>query len=353
MKEERAHTQNVLIKMKITARLIHALNSSAWIAVIIACCSCISCDRDIKVVSDFPVDRQLKGQHIKKLDSLFTAYSITKIADRFAISIKKEKYFLCVCDDNFNILHKTLKKGNGHNEWLAPMLTGQTTNINNTSHALVLERERNRLYAVNVNNPASEPIILKDFSKDNLHNINYVYTYETDKYIGGRMLEQCELFDYDAKKHETDAIVPHHIDPALFSADRHSLSQTLATYNDRQKAMAVSYFTFPIISLISAKDKKDRTLQIGQEVPSYTKQNVSEPHFYFLDICSTDNNIYVLYDDPEFKEEMSILAFDWEGTAIARYRVPRLTCFTVDESHKRFVGIKEDDTEGVFFEFRF
>lgn len=311
----------------------------------------LACDK-VKKVSSFPIDKPLKGSHIAQLDTLLHAYAIMKAGDQYLFYVKKEPHFVYVFDRNLTLRTKALRQGHGQGEWIAPMPTGQMATVNGRPYACVLERETHTLYGIDLSNPESPAVKIEDFSQSGLSQINYVFRTGDGRFIGSAQdKEMSELFVFRKNPPEVRMVNPADIDPKLFDADKFGLSQTRGTFNERQGKMADCYFTFPLIHITDAQGEGGRTIQIGNSLPAYTAKNAPDAHFYFNDICSTDTRLYLLYDDPEKPDETSILVFDWDGNPMARYRTPRLVCFTVDEAHQRFIAIPEDDSHGICFEF--
>lgn len=334
--------------------IAHACKLHAWLLVIFIGNFIVSCSNDTKIVKSFAIHEKLKGRHIAILDSLHNAYSIKKSGDNFVFSVKKAGYFLCIYDQNFRLIKTALQKGHGHGEWEAPLLTGQVLNINGKLYTCVLDRTKASLYGVNLNGDSLETIKIEDFGKTKIQEPSIVFLSVKDSnYIGARQIKRTDLFTYYKDGDNMHLTEPKGINPNIFSSDEFALSQVQMTYNEEQEKVAVAYFTFPLIHIMDKKGMNGITLQLDKELPQYTKENVAEPYFYISDLCSTKNNIYVLYDNPQKKQEMSILVFDWDGQPVACYDVPRLTCFVVDENSHRFIGILEDDTNGVVFEFKY
>lgn len=324
----------------------------AWAVMVIMCITNLSCTNDIRFVMEFPVDEQLTGCRIEQLDTMYTSYSITKQSDKYIFGLKKEEYLFCVYDDSLSFLYKMMRRGNGNGEWIAPMPTGQTLSIDGKTYAGFLERESNVLYAVSLDAPTSPSIKVEDFNRTKLYGTNNIYSIGNNQYIGTCLEKQCDVVLHDATTQTLTILQPKAMPSKLFASNPFELSQTLTTYSDKRKTLAMSYFNFPRINIISVNGTQNITLQIGKQMPQYTNQDSKELYYYFVDICSTDNKIYCLYDDPQKPYEMSILVFDWEANPIARYHVPRLVCFTVDEDSNRFIAHVEDDTHGAWFEFR-
>lgn len=325
---------------------------STWGLVIALCSLWASCSDGIRVIKKFPTESKLTGRNLPQLDSLVTAYCLTKVGDKYVFGIKKQEFLFDVYDENLRFLHKILRYGNGSREWLAPLFTSQTSEDNDDTLAYVLDRERNMLYTLSLEAPEVSLNKVEDFNKTKLNNLSCVYKVDDGRYMGVRLLGQSELFSYNKRTDRIRIIQPDGMSDEMFAANRFGLSQMLTTYSNKRKAMAVAYFNFPIISIVPSDGEKTITVQIGGKLPKYTSGNGVDPHFYSVDICSSDENIYVLFDDPDDKRNMSIIVLDWDGQPVARYRTPRLTCFTFDEPNKRFIAMLEDDTKGTFIALR-
>ena len=73
--------------MKINSLFSHACKLRAWV-MLITIFVCGACSNDIKIISDFPINQKLNGHHIKALDSLYNAYSITKLEDKYLLTLQ-------------------------------------------------------------------------------------------------------------------------------------------------------------------------------------------------------------------------------------------------------------------------
>lgn len=346
MKKEEVAIQNV----SIDKNMIRYMPRRACIFVLymLMMFCAISCTNDPIVIESFPVEKELSGEHIKALDTLKRIYGIKCLDDKYYVSSKNEEYFVTVFDGDFNQQCKLLKRGHGHNEWMAPLVTGQLHPDEDSSFLYVLERESDVLYTIDTTSQKATKVI--DFPSCDLSGISYVYKTNDHQFIGGRMTDEGELFLYDADRKKIEEISSSKIEKEIFSAGKFELSQTISTFNAKQKTMAVGYFNFPLIDITDGVSHT--TLQIGNHFPTYDKESISDAHFYVVDICSTDSNIYILYDDPVLEDEMSILVLDWDGIGKARYHVPRLVCFTVNASGDNIIGVKEDDSSGLCYSFR-
>ncbi len=331
----------------------HVCKPHTWLLFLFVCAFGVSCSKNAKVVTEFPVDKKLESRHIAALDTLYTAYAVTKLGDKFVFTVKKKEKFLYIYNEDLTPFGCTLKKGNGHNEWFAPSVTGQEISVDGKRYACVLERSNHTLYAVNLNDMNSERVRLTDFKSKSLNDISYAYKTGENSFIGAEQAEQTDLFVYDKSSGKAQVIQPQGIYPAIFAADKFGLSQTLSAYNGGLGKLAVAYFSFPLLCIMNGDGSGRATVQVGKTLPKYSGEGDMGDDFYFLDICSTQERIYALYDGHGKKDEMSILVFEWDGSPVARYRVPRLTCFTVDESNKRFIAIQEDDSDGVCIEMKY
>lgn len=323
----------------------HARKLCAWIMMIVTNVSLIACSDDIVVIRSFPKEETLKEETVDSLNRIYKTFSVAHVQNKYVFSVKLD-YHLEIYSDDGIPCWRMLRKGHGDNEWIAPMLTGQEVSINNKSYVSVLERAGARLYAIDINDTVSQRILLEDFGKRGIPEIRTAYLLADGSYMGIKDTEWCECFllKKDAK---APTVVDLTLDKQLFNVNPNTLSQGLSTYNGNKKMMALSLYAYPLFLIMDEDAQHIMKIQIGNAMPTYNEQTAEDAHDYILDICSTDNYVYLLYDDPEKANETSIIVFDWNGNPVARYHTDRLMAFAVDEEKSLFIGIKEDDTNGA------
>lgn len=309
-----------------------------------------SCSEKRRVITSYPIEKELVGKRLVEFDSLYNAYGVSVFGDDLVFSLIHSDDFLYVYDMQNHKGHYSIRKGHGNDEMLAPLVTGQQLEINGKDFVCIQERGTNILYGVDLSSMATNMIKIADFSA-NSRKQSIIYAYKTsDKsYIGSSVAESSKLFVYKDNKMVT--IQPPLVDSTMFEANKFELSQTRSTYSDVQGKMATGYFSFPMVIITDNRGENNVTIQLDGEMPKYTKANREAPYQYIIDICSTEEHFFVLYDNPNNAKQMEILVFSWDGSPVAKYSVPRLTCFTIDKKAKRFVGLMEDDKDGVCCEF--
>lgn len=301
-------------------------------------------DRKYDVVDEFPVDEQLKGEMVTKLDSCYACYGVM-YNDDYYIFTQKGDYAFRICDSSFNEINQVCARGNGKNEWLAPYATGQFCTSKGQKNFYVLERPTHTLRLCNLYDGAQ--VDIEDFSGSDIADLRYVFCTGDKTYIGCQDAGERKIFNYNAKtkiltefEHEVMGIDD-------CKAGESELLQTLATYNEGKNKLAVTYFSFPLLVIRDASGKAVRYLQIGKDWPMYTDKNFEEANMWILGVASDNNNVYALYDDPALPKEMSVLVFDWEGIPVARYHIARAMAFAVDSGKRTILAINEDESNGV------
>lgn len=321
-----------------------------YILVLIVSQTLFSCSEERRVVTSYPIEKELIGKRLVEFDSLYNSYAVSMFGDDIVFSLIHSDDFLYVYNTQNHKGHYSIRKGHGNDEMLAPLVTGQQLEITGKDYVCIQERETNILYGIDLKSTATNMIKIADFkTMGRQQSVIYAYKTSDKSYIGASIAESSKLFVYKDNKIVT--IQPPLVDSTMFEANKFELSQTRSTYSDVQGKMATGYFSFPMVNITDNRGENNVTIQLDDEMPKYTKANRETPYQYIIDICSTEEHFFVLYDAPDNAKQMEILAFDWDGSPVARYSVPRLTCFTIDKKSKRFVGLMEDDSDGICYEF--
>lgn len=298
------------------------------------------------MIDSFPIEENLIGETIESLDSVRKPYSILWDEGKCYVSTKCE-YMLEIYDEKERKITKKLRRGNGLNEWIAPAIMNQKIRRDGHSYICVLERANMNLYGVDVEDSCSERIRLADYRKYDIPGIRNVYILPDSSSWGFKDGDNCDVFRCNSKCSE---LMEYEIgiDHSLFAYNRAQLSQNLSTYNAKEESVAVVYYAYPLLLITKVENPAVvKEIQIDESFPVYDKESSINPNIYMLDICSTDKYIYVLYDDQVCEDKSSILVFDWNGNAVAKFNTPKMIAFAVDEEHGRFFGLNEDDSEGV------
>ena len=302
-----------------------------------------------QVVEGFPIDMKLKAERLPQLDSMYTAYAVSSVNGRFLLTAKRMPYFFYIYNKTFGRVAEMAMSGNGNEEWMAPMYTGQLEKGNGEDSIYVLERPTNKLYLLSLKNKALRREVA-DFSNRKVENLRYVFCLGADRYVGSQDEGQCLPFVMnDGVKTELQHPLP---DVAQMGVNARLLLQTQAVLRDTKDKWADAYFSYPMLVIRRVDGTIEQIVKIGKQWPSYT--NVHEaPADYCIDVCSSHNAIYLLFNDPKQPNESCVLAIGWDGKPIARYHIKTATAMAVDEDGHRIIAVNDDDSDGVFSMYRF
>lgn len=301
-----------------------------------------------KIVEKFPTEKQLKPIKIHNLDSLYSAYSIVTDGNVFLFAQKKKSKFFVVTDNRYNITGELCPAGNGHGEWNSPIATGQFEQHESLPCAYILERSTHSLFLQPTNGEA--PTLVEGFKTKDITSIRNVFKINENSFLGTLDDDNCEFFKYDKSTQNVTRFSHPIPDTGNMGDMSHMLLQTLATYNESEQKIAISYYTYPLIIIRDTDGNIKCTLQMEKSLPHYIGDAEADPHLYFKAIKSDDKYIYALYSPDEQSTNDYILVFSWSGDAVAKYAISPAMDFAVDSNGKRFVAI--DDETGLCVEYR-
>ena len=304
--------------------------------------SCGSTEKKL-VVTSFPIDETLQPARIASLDSLPFIYSVAKIDDKYVFTCKGD-YCFYVTDSQFNPLYPMAARGNGHEEWIAPLLMRQTVNENSVGLTYLWERGTSDLYKTELAN-SGKRIHCGDFRDTGLKGVSYLFDLKDGKYAGATYEEDCQFFIYNKKDNQIEYMAHPEILVPEAKDIRPSVLQTRSMMdNDMQRGFACSYFAYPVIVLRDMSGDIRRFIQIGEELPDYNTNKETED--FFVDVCVTSNRIYALHEGAEDSDESLIMVFDWDGNPIAKYHIGRSYAITVDEDEHLMIAVHDSSSEG-------
>ena len=304
-----------------------------------------ACDNNRNIVNEFPEEHCLSADNVNAVDSLFSAYSVINNG-KYYIFTQKSDCFFKVFDDSFREINDLAFRGHGNNEWYAPLATGQFCTIDSLEYFYVLERVSHKLYKIPINFENSQRVNVEDFDIPGMTSIRYVFEIDKGLFFGALDDGECEFFTYNSRLNSFRKFEHSFSLPSNLRDYNQFLLQTQASFNAKQNKIAITYYSYPLLSIRDVKGNILAELQIGNDFPFIDKSNVWDVHNYFLDITSSDNYIYLLYDIPDKENISSVLVFDWDGNPVARYDVDKAVAFSVNEENKFFLTINEDDSNG-------
>lgn len=294
-------------------------------------------------VIEFPKEEELTSVKVSTTTELFSAYSIAYYSGYYLFT-QKDSTFFCITDSKFHKVCDIAPKGHGRDEWGAPLATGQFITQENNKYFYVLERPKHLLYLLPIKGDNKKELVVNLNKRKEMYDTRYIYQTGRHQFAGALDYGNCNFFIYNSLSSlykELEQPMECHINK------NHEIAQTLCTYNRSKKRFAITYFSFPLIVIRNENGNIIKSIQIGSDWPTYNNKKQKQGHVFFIDVCSNNNYIYALYDDPLDKLKESILVFDWDGKAVARYKIERAVAFTVNGDDNSFITINEDDSNGV------
>ncbi len=300
-----------------------------------------------KIVERFPIEKRLNPAQIHNLDSLYSAYSVVTDGNVYLFAQKRQAKFFVVTDKKFNIIGEMCPSGNGHGEWNSPIATGQFEQHDSASCAYILERSANSLFLQPTN--GRKQTLVEKFKFKDMTSIRYVFRVSENSFVGALDDDNCEFFKYDKSTKAVKRFSHPIPDSDDFGNMSHMLLQTLATYNEKEHKIAISYYSFPLITIRNAEGDITCTIQMEKSLPHYDDTEI-DSHLYFKAIKSDDKYIYALYSPDEESTNDYIVVLSWSGEPVAKYEISPAMDFAIDNIEKRFVAI--DDKTGLCVEYK-
>jgi hypothetical protein len=302
-----------------------------------------SCQQKDKynIVESFPVEKTLTAEIIPAFDSHVGMLGVRPAGEYVVGLLWKQDYFFDIFDTEHNLVGKLCRLGNGPNEFLAPAYFGQY----DEEGIWILERERGLFVKIDISKSLAQgqTVIEKkiDLSQyPGLHPRNVFYI--TDELLFGTNDDSlCATFTLNPKTSEIK-FNPHVLDFPI-SPTTHSISQSMATLKPDRKKVATSFFRLPQIDMYSSKGERLKTV-FYKEIVEPSMIDIYDGCYYYLNIFSTDDYIYALYEEPvgDERTENYIHVFDWNGNPIASLKVDTTTDFYVSPDDKQLITLNFD-----------
>ena len=324
--------------------MVSKLNSFLLLAIIVLATLC-SCSKNTNRISTFPIEQTLKAKPANTPGNLISAYAVTFV-NGYYVFTQKDSMAFRVLDTKFHEVCTLARKGHGDNEWMAPYFTSQYAVELKCSYIYVLERPDHSLYKIPVLKNGKR-ILVESFKNRDITGIRYAFQTGNRQFIGALDEGNCNIFTYNAATNQVSKIPHSDVIGEVNKQYSQYLLQTQAAYNSKQGKLAVTYFSYPLIEIHDKGGKTLRSIVVGNSWPKYSDNNFSTAHNYFLDVTSDDDYIYALYDDPEKQQTCSLLVFDWQGNAVARYYIARTLSIAVNRQNHEILAINEDDSKAL------
>lgn len=307
-----------------------------------------SCDKKEYVITEFPIDKELKAEPIKQLDSLVNAYNIVSNGETYVVQTAGTEYNFRAYDSSFKELNTFGHTGNGHDEWRSAYPSGQTTKDKDGNLFYVMETTAHKMYTLPLDGKGQRKEVA-DFDIKDAFGMKYAFEIAPGRFAGAIDDDNEYKFTIFDNKTKNKTEFPHP-DFKFFLKSRMTsqiLMQTRGTYNVKAEKIATTYFSYPLVVIRDTEGNIIHTMQIGDKWPEYNEQSAAEMRVTFLGCTSDEDYVYALYDDTTRPKESSILMFKWDGAPVARYHIDKARAFAVDSKNKRFIVLKADDSHGA------
>jgi len=284
-------------------------------------------------------------------------YQIKLINDILVIADNSDENSMVLYDyKNSQLIGSILKRGQGPNEVLTPLLLETTSE---SSVVSVFQRQTGKYTEYQID----------DLLKNNVEPTKALQFENTDRLIrcrDGYISEgeyengSINLLDISGNYLHTENIYPHYINELQDTSNKYICGQGVIGYNKKDNIFVfASFFTGEICfyslegNLFNLIKKDDYSINssLKNRVKS-NPQNVSIQQNdveYFSDICSSERNIYVLYSGVSMKNKRSvdyshILKYSSKGELLGSYKTDmKITNFCVESDKKIYaIGISKE-----------
>lgn len=295
---------------------------------LIICVVAVSCGRigtPYIVIEGFPEERLLTEEPVPELDSKIGAYDIVSVGEYLLCAEKHSDCFFTLLDSSFNELCRFAGKGRGHNEYLAPVYSGQYSVENNKLRLSVIDRALARMddIVIDLNTFEVEYFPACSIPHDANLSVRVLYRTTDGGYCGISDESDCRFFTSGSSFATID--YHDHVMEFPVSTDVHSVSQTMATMHPDSSKIAVAYFNLPQVDIRNYDGTVIRTIFIGKIMKPQDIDRQA-PEDFFLQIRSDKKNIYALF---EGKDNDAVMVFDWDGNPVTKYIIGDSVGFTV------------------------
>ncbi len=291
------------------------------------------------IVGPFPVEKTLTGEVIPAFNSDIGILGIKQAGEYVICDMWKQDYFFNVYDVENRLVGKLCRRGNGPNEFLSPAYYGQY----DSEGIWILERDRGIFFKVNLQKSLAQgkTVIEENFDLSmypELQPRNIFYVHD-ELLFGTNDNTSCATFTLNPKTSEIK-FNPQVLEFPI-SSKTHQISQSMATLRPDMKRVATSFFSLPQIDIYSSAGKRLKTIFYKEVIEPTTFDVSQELRDYYIQIFSTDEYIYALYEEPLYDETFDnyIQVFDWDGSPVASLKVGPTTDFYVTRDNKQLIAL--------------
>lgn len=258
---------------------------------------------------------------------------------------------------NNKLLGRMLRRGQGPNEVMAPLLLGVSRGENLIS---VFQRQtgkytEHRPDELLNNNPVPAKTLQFEHT-DRLIKGGNGYISEGEYSEGS-----INLLDINGNHINTENVYPQYINELEDNSSKYIYGQGVISYNEKENIFIfASFYTGEVLfyKVIGSQFEwiKSHDYSINSTLKNRIRNDSQHAHIqqtdieYFSDICSSTESIYILYSGVSMKDKRSvgyshILKFSPQGEFLNCYKTDmKITCFCVDNEDRKIyaIGLSED-----------
>lgn len=323
----------------------------------------LSCQKDKPItnahtiVSEFPINIELTPTIVPEFDEEIGLISISK-AGKYIITMKaKQNYFFTIFDSEHNKLIDICRKGNGPNEFIAPIYLEQYEVVGGETKIWVLERVTNAFYLINIEQTIKEKELVidkqYDFHKLNKTELRNLLQINDSIFIG---TAQCsESLEYKITilniQNNTVTVKDNFLpfiedEPAL----NFTLSQNWLSLKPDKTAFVSSFSQIPELDLYKISGERYLSLFYKEILTpaDLLKTDITVERDGLRQTYATDSYIYTLSTESKEQDmyEYYILVFNWDGKPIVRLKIAETDSFFVDEESRKIYTVCFEKDEG-------
>ena len=315
--------------------------------------SCEDIKRSYTVVNSFPIDIELIATPAPEFDVNIGLYSIGEADKYIIVGKRKQDYFFTIFDRFHNKVGEICHRGDGPDDFLAPIYLNQYETIDGETKIWVLERMKRLFVLINIDKTIKEGKLVID-KQYNLANIGgmevrNLFYINDNLLIGSTDYDECKVLFYnpnDGKMILQDNLLDFPEDVSEI------LSQNCMALKPDKTAFVSIFYSMPEIDIYKVSGDRYSTVFYKErlEPKMIIEKDPEIDGNYFSWSYATDNYFYVLSTDLKGEDtyDYYVLVFDWAGKPVARWKVPAADSFFVDEqAHKIYTVYYDRDGDNV------
>lgn len=305
------------------------------------------------IEKNFPINIELNGIPIPEFDVEIGLFDIKKAGKYIITTKRKQDYFFTIFSSDYNKITDICSRGNGPNEFLAPIYLGQYEIANEETKIWILDRVKKRFVLINIDKTIADNSLVIDKQYDlsliaemDTRNLFYI---NDSLLIGSSDYEECKVLLYNLNNNKTTLLENLLEFPKRIMESTFYLSQNCMALKPDKAAFVSAFYSMPEIDLYKISGERYSTIfykellmpkQIINKDPGISRS-------YFKDIYTTDNHFYLLSTESKTEEEHDyyVLVFDWNGKAIAKLRISASDSFFIDDETRKIYTLYYDKEE--------